>query len=206
MTRRRLTRAVVVFPVLAGILCATSPALRAAEPSFLWRVSRGTGTFYLAGSVHMLTAEHYPVSPALDSAFAESDLLVEEVDYREMMAPEAQMQMLSRGMFPADGSLKGSVSAETYDLVSRRLAGVGLSIQLLDRFKPWLVALTLLGMEWQRAGFDQRLGLDRHFYDRAIAAGMPVQALETIEYQISRFDGMTDAEQDQMLASTLKIG
>ncbi len=202
--RRRLARAAVILTVLAGHVCAVFPVLRAAEPSFLWRVTRAEGTFYLAGSVHMLTAAHYPVSPAFDAAFAESDLLVEELDYREMMAPEAQMQMLSRGMFPADGSLKDSVSADTYDLVSKRFAIVGMSIEMLDRFKPWFVALTLLGIEWQRAGFDQRLGLDRHFYDRAIAAAMPVQALETIDYQIARFDEMTAGEQDQMLAATLK--
>ncbi len=184
MIRRRLARAVIVLAILAGHLGPSVIALGAAQPSFLWRVTRDGGTFYLVGSVHMLTAQHYPVSPAFDAAFAESDLLVEEVDYREMMAPQSQMQMLSRGMFPADGSLKSSVSAETYELVSKRFAGIGLSIEMLDRFKPWLVALTLLGMEWQRAGFDQRLGLDRHFYDRAVAAGMPVQALETIDFQI----------------------
>ena len=39
----------------------------------------------------------------------------------------------------------------------------------------------LLALEWQQTGFDPSLGLDRHFYDRALAEGKKVEALETIE-------------------------
>jgi uncharacterized protein YbaP (TraB family) len=77
-------------------------------------------------------------------------------------------------------------------------------IEPLKRFKPWLLAMTLVEMEWQKAGFDASLGLDRHFYDRAKAEGKRVQGLETVEYQVSLFDGMTMEEQDRMLAESLK--
>ena len=36
-----------------------------------------------SGSVHLLTKDYYPLSPALDTAFKDSDLLVEEVDLGE---------------------------------------------------------------------------------------------------------------------------
>jgi uncharacterized protein YbaP (TraB family) len=61
-----------------------------------------------------------------------------------------------------------------------------------------------MGLEWQKAGFDAELGLDKHFYDRAQTERKPVQGLETVEYQISFFDRMTMEEQDRMLAATLK--
>ena len=67
-----------------------------------------------------------------------------------------------------------------------------------------MLALTLEGLEWQKAGFDPELGLDKHFYDQAQADGKPVQGLETIEYQISRFDEMPMELQDRLLAETLK--
>ena len=50
----------------------------------------------------------------------------------------------------------------------------------------------------------RQLGLDNHFYDRARAEGKKVQGLETVEYQVSRFDGMTMEQQERMLAETLK--
>jgi uncharacterized protein YbaP (TraB family) len=67
-----------------------------------------------------------------------------------------------------------------------------------------MLSLTLLGMEWQKAGFEAELGLDRHFYDRARADNKPVQGLETVAFQISRFDEMTMEEQDRLLVETLK--
>ena len=57
---------------------------------------------YLVGSVHMLTQDFYPLSKALDDAFKESDLLVEEADLAELLAPQAQLLMLSRGMLPSN--------------------------------------------------------------------------------------------------------
>jgi uncharacterized protein YbaP (TraB family) len=96
------------------------------------------------------------------------------------------------------------VSAETFSGVSRRLGELGLPVEPLKRFKPWALALTLEAMEWQKAGFDADLGLDKHFYDLARTQGKQVQGLETLAFQISRFDGMSNDLQDRLLAQTLK--
>jgi len=105
---------------------------------------------------------------------------------------------------PADTTLDAVISPATFALVATRAKELGLPVEPLKRFKPWSLALTLLGLEWQAAGFDADLGLDKHFYDQAVAAGKEVQGLETIEFQISRFDEMSMEEQDRMLASTLR--
>ena len=64
--------------------------------------------------------------------------------------------------------------------------------------------MTLVEFEWQKAGFDANLGLDKHFHDRAKVDGKAVQGLETVEFQVSLFDQMTADEQDHMLANSLK--
>jgi uncharacterized protein YbaP (TraB family) len=89
-------------------------------------------------------------------------------------------------------------------LVTKRVNDLGMPIEPLSHFKPWMLALTLVQLEWQKAGFDASLGLDRHFYDRAKVDGKAVQGLETVEYQVSLFDEMTRDEQDRMLAESLK--
>ena len=62
----------------------------------------------------------------------------------------------------------------------------------------------LVQSEWQKAGFDPELGLDKHFYDQAKLDGKAVQGLETAEYQISRLDGMTMEQQEHLLSESLK--
>jgi uncharacterized protein YbaP (TraB family) len=59
-------------------------------------------------------------------------------------------------------------------------------------------------MEWQKAGFDAELGLDKHFFDRAQVENKTIQGLETTDFQISLFDGMSMEQQDRFLAETLK--
>jgi uncharacterized protein YbaP (TraB family) len=74
----------------------------------------------------------------------------------------------------------------------------------LNLFKPWALALTLQALEWQKAGFNADLGIDTHFYDMAKAAGKSTKGLETLEFQISRFDEMSMDLQERLLAETLK--
>lgn len=176
----------------------------AAHRNLIWKATGQKGTVYLVGSMHLLTKDSYPLSPALDTAFNASTLLVEEIDYAEMLAPAAQLQMLTRGMLPPDQSLDKVLSPATMAATEKRLAAAGMPLAPVKMFKPWLLALTLMAQEWQKAGFDANLGLDRHFYDRARADGKAVQGLETVDFQIGQFDAMTFEEQDRLLASTLK--
>jgi hypothetical protein len=189
---------------VAIALAAVSASVETAGKNFLWKATKGTGSLYLVGSVHLLTKDYYPLNPALDAAFKDSALLVEEIDLGEMMATENQMQMLMAGMLPSGQTLDKVVTPATMAAVMKRVEALGLPIEPLKRFKPWLLSLTLLGMEWQKAGFEAELGLDKHFYDRARADKKPVQGLETVAFQISRFDEMTAEEQDRLLAETLK--
>jgi uncharacterized protein YbaP (TraB family) len=158
----------------------------------------------LVGSVHLLTKDFYPLNPALERAYKDSDLLVEEVDIAELSGAGSQMSMLTRGIQPSSKPLDTVLSAATMALLSKKAQDVGLPIEALKQFKPWMIALTIEAMEWQKAGFDPELGLDKHFYNQAKADGKTVQALETIDYQISRFDEMPLDLQDHLLAETLK--
>jgi uncharacterized protein YbaP (TraB family) len=205
---RRPFRLAAAVALAVGVCLATEAARPAAQTqaarSFLWKASARQGTVYLVGSVHLLSQDYYPLSPALEAAFKESHLLVEEVDYAQMMEPEAQRMLLTRGMLPVGQSLGSVLSPATLAIVTERVAALGLPLAPLQRFKPWSLSLMLLGMEWQKAGFDASLGLDKHFYDRAASEGKPVEGLETVEFQISRFDGMSMDVQDRLLAGSLK--
>jgi uncharacterized protein YbaP (TraB family) len=188
-----------LFLALAGLAAQT------AEPNFIWKAtSKGGGTVYLVGSVHLLSSDYYPLAPAFENAFKASDLLVEELDLGEMLAPASQMRLLTRGMLPAGQSLDQVLSAATLLSLANAVAELGMPLEPLKQFKPWMLAITLQSMAWQKAGFDAEHGLDRHFYEMARKEGKAIRGLETLEFQISRFDGMTRDVQDRMLAETLE--
>jgi uncharacterized protein YbaP (TraB family) len=193
------------FTLLVAVSVALLAAAHAAEAkTFGWKATGKGGTIYLVGSIHVMAESFYPLNPALEAAFADSDLLVEEVDLGEMNDPATAMSMLSRGMLPSNQSLDKLLSPSTLALLKKSTAALGPDAAPLMRFKPWMLAIALQGLELMKAGFNPALGLDQHFYDQAKSAGRAVQGLETVDYQISRFDGMTPEQQDRMLAETLK--
>jgi uncharacterized protein YbaP (TraB family) len=188
---------------IVALLTLAAPIQTAFARSFLWKATGRQGVVYLVGSVHMLSKDYYPLSPALETAFKDSDLLVEEADLGQMLSPDSQYRFLAHGMLPESQSLQRVLSPKTYALVSKRVGELGMPIEVLQRFKPWFLALTVMSLGWQSSGLDPALGLDKHFYDRAIAEGKQVQGLETVDYQISRFDQMTMDQQDHLLAESI---
>ena len=204
-TFRRSRSALAVAVMMAAVAVANTAAQpRSATRSFMWKATRQQGAVYLVGSVHMLTKDFYPLAAPIEAGFKDSDLLVEEVDLAEMLAPDQQFSLLARGMLPAGQTLDKVVSPATMALVNARVGSLGMPASALQQFKPWFLAMTLMAVEWEKAGFDAALGLDKHFYDRAQTEGKTVQGLETTEYQISRFDGMAMTQQDRFLAESLK--
>jgi uncharacterized protein YbaP (TraB family) len=199
--KSRALRAVVIC---VALVTAFPWRVSAQTRNFGWKVTGNQNVIYLVGSVHLLTKNFYPLNPALEKAYKESDLLVEEIDIAEMTGTGSQLSVLTRGLQPSSKPLDTVLSAATMALLSKKAQDVGLPIEALKQFKPWMIALTIEAMEWQKAGFDPELGLDKHFYDQAKSDGKGVQALETIEYQISRFDEMPLELQDHLLAETLK--
>ena len=197
--QRRLTALIVAL-----LLSLAAASAAQAPRSFLWKVQSGTRVLYLAGSVHALGADMYPLAPAFQRAFDASGTLVEEIDLAEADTLSALPMLMSKGMYQNGRTFDQAVSRDTVALVNAKLQSVpGLS-DMLKPMKPWVVTMMLTALQVQASGLDASLGLDKHFYDKAVAAGKPVIGLETAESQIDRFDKMPESVQEQMLRSTLK--
>ncbi len=193
----------ILATLIALALCSTTG--RAQGKHFLWKVDGPNASVaYLLGSLHVLTPEYYPLSPVIDEAFAASKTLVEELDFDEMNDPAQMMNALGKAMLTDGRTLDQIVAPSTFAEVSKRAEKAGLPMVALQRMKPWLVAITLMGPTLQAAGFKAELGVDKHFFDRAKQAGLQRQSLETLAYQIDRFDQLSPKLQEEMLVSGMK--
>jgi uncharacterized protein len=197
--RHRLCAAIVSVLFLSRPLLAQSPK------NFLWKVEgNGGAVAYLLGSLHVLTPEWYPLSATINQAFADSKTLVEEIDIDETGDPTTMMAVLAKAMLTNGQTLDQVVAPEVFAEVKRRAEKAGLPIAALQRMKPWLVAITLMAPTLQAAGFRPELGVDRHFYDRAKVSGMKRQTLETIAYQLDRFDQLSPKLQEDLLKTAME--
>jgi len=192
--------AAVTIAVLVG---SGAAAQTRGGRSFLWKVQSGNSVMYLAGSVHALTADAYPLNPAYQRAFDASGALVEEIDLAEADPLSGGLGLLAKGMYQDGRTFSSVVSKDTAALVERKLQNTPLAIDLIQPMKPWMVMLMLEALGSQAAGLDPQLGLDKHFYDLANSNGKEVIGLETAESQVDRFDKMPERMQEQMLRSEL---
>jgi uncharacterized protein YbaP (TraB family) len=192
--------------VLALVAVASTAAMGADtgtnhDKTFMWRVERGETTVYLLGSIHAMKEDSYPLPAVIEQAFAESEVVVFEIDSDEMTA--AAFQMLSAGTLTGDRTLESVVGPSVWAKFADRMREAGMSPSMCASMKPWMAALTLTAFEMTKAGYLPSAGIDTYFTGRAKDAGKERMALETVDFQVSLFADLTDDQNMAFLTYTL---
>ena len=196
MTLSRLVRAFAAcFLLFASAAAWAQPAL--------WMVKDADTTIYLFGTVHLLPNDTDWRYPALDKALAASDSLT--IELTDDDPARMQALVLQYGLDPGHPLSDKLSAAENATLAkAAQTVGVPGGVNTLQMMRPWLAGLTLAVAPLLKAGLDPAHGVDKLLKAQMLAAGKPVDGLETAEQQI-RFlaDLPADVELD-FLRSTLR--
>jgi uncharacterized protein YbaP (TraB family) len=161
--------------------CSTWPA--SGDKSTLWQVEGSHNSVYLLGSIHVLPASAYPLHPALQTAFNNSQRVVFEVDLNTVSQQAVLREFEEVGLYPPGDNLEHHVSPQTIKLVKEVLAKLGISYKKARRFKPVLLGELITSRFTELSGFREDLGVDRYFYSQAKNTRKPVLGLETVRDQ-----------------------
>ena len=187
---------------LLGLCIASTPSLAAEQSTSarhsLWSLKGRTNTVYLLGSVHFLS-ESEQLPAVVDEAYKDAESLVMEIDMDDLDPLEMQQTTLELGMLPADQTLEQQLGAPTYAKVAAKAREVGVDPELLNRFRPWFAAMTLVQLHLMKMGLDPNAGVERRLTTRAGADGKPIQGLETLRQQLGMLAGLPDAQQREFL-------
>jgi uncharacterized protein YbaP (TraB family) len=195
-------RAFLVALLLA--LLVAGPSAQTPAKHFLWSVKDSKGAVvYLLGSIHVLTPDFYPLSADIEKQFDASKVLIEEVNIDDMNDPTSLIPILAKAMFTDGRTLDQVVSPDVYAEVKKRAEKSGLPMMAIQRMKPWMAAVALTAPVLQASGFNADLGVDKHFFDKAKKANLERRALETVAYQLDRFDQLPMPLQEAMLKETM---
>ena len=195
---------------LVALVCllALQPGIGAPQTAkaghSLWKIQGKTNAVYFFGSIHFLKKEFYPLAQPIEDAYRQSHVVVFETDIAEMEAPATQLKILQHGQYPPGQTLKQNLSPEVYKKLQKYVSETVGVAGAFDMLKPWTVAVALLGLELQRLGFDPKQGVDNYFHRKATEDKKTVVPLETVDFQMSLFSGLTKTESEAMLAQTLE--
>jgi len=170
--------------------------------TFMWKVESQGPVVYILGSVHFLKKENYPLNAKIENAFEVSDALIVEANIADMNKIDPQF-IVGKAIYGENDSLKNHVAPETYEFIKQEATRLGLPMEIVDRQKPWILALTLASLEIMKLGYDPQHGIDQYFLSKA-GRVKRVLELEGFAYQVNLLSGLSAEEQEMLLLLTLK--
>ena len=215
MTRVQSIHYLLVLMAMSLLFCsAPKQAKKVAQSevdqhsttSLLWKVEgKGIQTSHVFGTIHMINEDDYFFTKAMQGAFVEADGLALEFDLEEAMDIGSQMNMLSKAFMLNDTTLKDLLSADEYQTVQDHFSKMGIPFFLFERVKPMF--LTIFASEDMFSsmgnGMEGIKSYELELVDMANASKMPIEGLETMEYQLSIFDSIPYRAQADMLMASL---
>jgi uncharacterized protein YbaP (TraB family) len=201
ISRRALFLLAFALLVLAPV--AAQDEAPAANTPALFRLSSGKTVMYFFGSVHVGSADMYPLPEAVAKAFAGSDNLVVEVNVQDV-SPAQVMDLFNKKLsYPATDSLEKHLTPEYRDKLKALLEGYGLPWERFVRFKPAVIMSILTEFGAAGLGYRPEDGIDLYFMKEAGAKKKKVLQLESFAEQVEMLAGIPEEGQDLMLASSI---
>jgi uncharacterized protein len=172
-----------------------------------WRATRGDEVITIAGTYHFDDTRHAPNIAALAPHItAARTVLVEagpdeEKALMQKMAREPSVMVITEGP-----TLNQRLPPEVWEPLSEAMSNRGIPPFMAAKFQPWY-ALTLLSIPpcAMTQMTEKPKGLDGAVIDTALAADIPVRALEPYDTLFKIFDSITPEDLNEMLVSTLAI-
>lgn len=168
----------------------------------LWKVSDQDTTIYLFGTIHLLPKGIEWYDGKLVQAFEGSQELVTEIP--EVPDGESMTAMLKYGSLPAGQSLRDGMTAVERSKYEAAMTGLGLPLGVFDRYKPWFAGVALAVLPLQKAGYSLDSGVENQLSIRNKALGRPRSGLETLDFQLGVFDGLSPEVQKTYLFDVIE--
>lgn len=179
--------------------CISLPAF--AAPA-LWRLADSDTTIYIFGTLHVMEADLPWFSPNAAKAFAESKVLIVELDDTELQ--KAGPLFAAAARLPNTTNLRMVVGNGLYNDVERISKQLGVPVNAFSQARPWFTAMSLGVGAMVRAGYNPASGADKALLAAAEEAHKPVVSLETAEFQAGLFEGLPADAEKILLIETLK--
>jgi uncharacterized protein len=189
--------------LLVGIIFNLILCMQAAAGTSLWKVQLHNSVTYIGGTCHILRKSDYPLPEEFVKAYEDSDIIVFETQLEELNSPKAQEMIIKKGLYTDGLSLDKVLSPRTYDFLKNYCEESGIPVLSMNKLKPSMVVLTLLGLELQKLGVNQT-GVDHYFYHMATTQGKKIEGLESVTKQIEFVVSMGEGNEDDFIEHSIK--
>lgn len=169
----------------------------------VWKVSKDQQTVYIGGTLHLLSAEDFPLPDAYATAYNAAKTLVFETDIAGLNTPQFQADSLRLLTYQDNTTLDSVLSPPTYTALQQHLNTRGMDITSMLNFRPSLMSLTLSLTELRRMGFTSQ-GVDEFYFYRGLMDKKTLDWFESPQQQLTFLAALGGEDEDQMIRYALE--
>jgi uncharacterized protein YbaP (TraB family) len=112
--------------------------------------------------------------------------------------------LMAGGMYPEGQTVFDNIDNSLAELLCKAVSTVAVPIEVLERMRPWLLAMILDVSKLESLGYQEEHGIDGYFTRLAASRGLNIGELETAEEQLSVFEDFAgDDDGVKFLQATL---
>ena len=194
-----LCKAAVTATLL--LACCFSSAVLA--ESSVWKVDNGKNEIFIAGTLHVLKSEDFPLPEQFHTAFKQSDDVFFEVDMTRFGSSEVQQKLAQLVTWKDGRDLSDVLSPKVLEELKTQLGVYGIPVEMLLPYKAGPAAMTLAMLEMQKLGMSE-IGVEEHFAKLAVGEDREIFGLETVEQQADFLVNMGGATPDEIISYTIQ--
>ncbi len=169
----------------------------------VWKVSKGNQHFYLAGSIHLLGPEDYPLPPEYLIALKNSDNLLLETDLEQLSSPAGIQQLIAQNSYPSGENLLQQLSEPLARQLAEYCKKHNIPLEQISRFKPAFAAVMLTTTQLQAQGATAP-GVDAYLQEEAKKAGKKVTGLESMQQHLAVLKDLNNSGAETLIKSTME--
>jgi len=166
----------------------------------VWKIESQSSILYLAGTIHVLREQDYPLPQAFSEAFDQSSVLVFETDINQLKTAAFSQKLIQKMLLPEGKTLPDLLTSEVYTKLKTYCNQNGINLNQLQSFKPSLIVLNLVSLEMTRLGIAAT-GVDEYLFLKA--GSKKTLFLETVDEQLDFLQAMGQGNEDQFVQQSL---
>jgi uncharacterized protein YbaP (TraB family) len=171
--------------------------------SSVWEVEKDGAKIYIGGTIHILREQDYPLPEQFQTAFNHSEILVTELDLKEMTSPANMEKLMKVMMYDDERTLKTVLNENVYSDLDSVCRQFGMNLLMMDKFKPSMVIMTLTFQALNKIGVKSE-GVDTYFSNKAVADKKSFLFLETFDEQLSFIENMGKENDDEFVRYSIR--
>jgi uncharacterized protein YbaP (TraB family) len=183
---------------------APAPAPLTSAPGFVYRAEKEGRVIFLAGGLHRLRRDAYPLPPAYETAYRQSGSLWLESNPSDADTNAGSTEAQKKGLMAGWKNVNDLLTEPTRKVLKEHLTSRDIEPGVIKRMRPWYLGMYLMNLEYERLGVVMRYGVDDHFNQRAWLEDKPVHGLEKATDSVEALSKLSIAEQDRNLSDTLR--